>query len=86
MRERYLVGLLHELTPVSVFEFFLLESGGDFLRVESLGDEEVVFVVVLFGFVGEDLDLGVFLLFMSDADHLKLYYYSLQSIVVFIGE
>lgn len=49
--------------------FFLLESAGDLLRIESLGDEFIVFAVVLLSAFRQQLDLGGFLLLVADTDH-----------------
>lgn len=58
--------------------FFFLENTGNLLRIESLGDELVVFLIVGFCLFREEFDFSVLFLSVSDAQHfieVKLYYY-----------
>lgn len=58
--------------------FFFLENAGNLLRIESLGDELVVFLIVGFCLFREEFDFSVLFLPVSDAQHfieVKLYYY-----------
>lgn len=57
---------------MALFIFFLLETTGDLLRIEPLGDELVVFLVVLLRPLRQYLYLGRLLLLVADADHQEL--------------
>ncbi len=48
---------------------FFLKYAGDFLRVETLGDEFVVFAVVLLRPFRQNLYFCVLLLLVADPDH-----------------
>lgn len=67
--ECYFVGFFDKSACVALIIFFLLESTCDFLRIEPLGDEFVVFLVVLLGFFWENLDFGCLELLVADSNH-----------------
>ena len=66
----YFVGFFYESSFMSAFILLFLKYAGDFLRIESLRDELVVFLIVLVCSLGKYFDFGVLLLFVADADHL----------------
>ncbi len=57
---------------MALFVFFLLETTRHLLRIEPLGDELVVFLVVLLRPLCQNFNLGRLLLLVADAYHQEL--------------
>jgi len=57
---------------MALFVFFLLETTRHLLRIEPLGDELIVFLVVLLRPLCQNFNLGRLLLLVADAYHQEL--------------